>query len=166
MCVHRAHAVLSWSRTHAASNGFVVRELPAGSRINAADSEVVHCSLAGCGNSLRQRLGQCREQNVDDSLRGFDIAASHRSGMSGIDDCSCRRHNLDWFHQSRTRGHVSAHQTAEDIGDGRHGDCFNSIDCSGSLRRAACKIHTRPVAANGDPNTYGNRLVTDTIVIE
>ena len=166
MCVRGAHAVECRTRAHAAGDSLVVRKLKPRSRIYSANCQVIHRTLAGCGNSIRERPGQGFENRVNYSLRGFDVASSHRCRVPGIHDRALRRDYFDWFHQARAGWNVSAHQTTKHIRDRRDRDSLDGIQCAGHLWRAAGEINTRAIVFNGNAHANRNFFVADPIIVE
>src|SRR5437868_15124260 len=86
--------------------------------------------------------------------------------MIRVDDSSPRRDYLDWLHQSRARGNVTADQTTKAVRNCRNGDGFDSIDSARNLRRRAGEIDARAIAFDLDLHANWNLLIANAIVIE
>src|SRR5258708_5236255 len=86
--------------------------------------------------------------------------------MSGIDDGSLRRNDLDWIHQSRTRGHFALNQAAKYIRNSRDCDGFDGIQRAGNLRGAAGKIDPSAIILDG--HAHANRYFTraDPVIVK
>ncbi len=126
---------------HPAGDSFVVGKGLAGTRIDSADSEIVHCPRRCRGNPIRNRLRQRPQQNVHNALRGFHISARHRCRRPRIDYGSGRCNHPDRAHQSSSCRHILRQQTSENIKTGRVGDRLNRIDAAFHLRIGAGKIN-------------------------
>jgi len=95
------------ARAHPSRDGFVIGKGGAEvTRIFAAQRQIVHGALAGGWNSLRRGLGERPQQRVYHALRGFHVAARNRGGRARIHDGSRWSGDMDWGHQTRSRGDI------------------------------------------------------------
>ena len=134
MRVHCVHAICVRPRAHAAGHGFVVGKLCAAARIDAANRQVVHRSLARGWDFVWQSFAQCFEQHVNNALRSFDVAARNRSRMRCVDHRALWSDDFNWRHEAGAGGHVTRKQTAKDIRHSGNCDRFDRVDWPGDLR--------------------------------
>src|SRR3954468_640305 len=113
--VHSGNAWLRWARAHSAGDGFVVSEWKSSARVDAPDGHIVHGARCRGWNAVRYCLGQGTQEDVDNALRGLDIASGYGGWRSRIDDGSFRCDDLDGAHESCGRGNIIGDKAAEDV---------------------------------------------------
>ena len=128
--LHGADAVHAGTRPHAAGDGFVIRERPAGRGIDAADGKVVHRAGGGRGDLVRQSLVQRAEQHVGDALRRFHIARRDAGRRLRVENASRPRDHVNGPQQAGVVGNVVFDQAAEAVHRRRRGDREVRVDAA------------------------------------
>ena len=173
--MHARDAGFGRTRAHAARDGLIVSEGIAGTRIDSTDGEIVHGSRSCRGNSVRNSLGKRAQQNVDDTLRGFNISSRNRRRGPRVHNRAFRSNHLDGSHQSGCGRNVVRQQTTENIEARRVGDGLDCVYAAFDLRIASCEIdrdrdarslRACPLTRNAQRHGYLHRRVADAVVIE
>src|SRR5437868_12632970 len=140
MRVHAGNPGLTRSRSHASRNRLVIRERLIGARIDSADRQVIHRPRGCCGNTVWNCLGQCSQQHIYYSLRGFDITTGHRGRRPRIHHRPFRSDHLDRPHQSRCRRNVVSQQATKNIEACGISDRRHCVDAALHLRIRTTEI--------------------------
>ncbi len=151
--------------THAAAEGLVISEglLPLG--IETTEGEIVHGALTGSRDALGAGLSESAQEDIDDALGGFNVAAGNRGGRQGVEDGTGWGDHLDGHQAASVVGYIQTEQAAENVVDGGQGDGVDGVEGALDLGGGAGKVDDGSIALDGEQYPDGDGICIHATVI-